>query len=326
MNSIVVLGEGAWASAIGQLLALNGHRVTLWCYYPEVARELQTNRTNSWYMPDVTFSELINATHSISDALQAAELVFLAIPVQYIRRVLEHAKPYVSNRQRWVSLSKGIEQQSLLFPTDLITQILQLSTAPAVISGPTFAREVIACKPTIGVLAAQDIHCANQIYELCHNDWFTLETTTDFSGVQICGAFKNSIALAMGMLEGAGYAQNIRASLLTHGLTEMGTLVSALGGMRDTVYGLAGVGDLMLTAYGNLSKNVTVGRLIGAGTSVHEVLATTRMVPEGINTIRAMHQLQKQKSLSLPVSTLIYEVVSGTKTVAQMVSALLAMS
>lgn len=306
---IAVLGDGAWGTAVATVLAYNGHTVKLWCYSDAVSCDIVTNRCNSRYLPDIQLADSIIPVTSMTDAFADADIIFEAIPVQYMRMVLEYAKPFYNPAQRWVVLSKGIETGTLLLPTQMLDEIFADSVTAAVVSGPSFAYELARQKPTAVVAASQDIDFANQVAELLATPYLHVSTSTDMVGVALCGAYKNVIALLAGYLEGTGMGANLQAWAITKGLREMARLVEHAGGTSETVYGLSGLGDLLLTATGQLSKNRICGTLLGNGKTLSEILAATGFVPEGINTVQSLNSYAAQKNISLPLCQTLYKVI-----------------
>ncbi len=311
---IAMLAEGAWGTAIATLLAYNGHEVKLWCFHAEVAEEINRVHENKRFLPGIPLDKSIIATSSIDEAACDAEWVFEAIPVKFLRQTVAQAKECFKPNQKWVVLSKGIEQETLLFPTDIIADVLGNDVSLSVLAGPSFARDVAKRKITAVTVAASDCDHARDLQKIVANEYFRPYLSTDMIGVQAGAALKNVITLGIGMLEGAGYTDNTKAFLLTRGLHEMAQLAVRLGGKQETIYGLAGVGDLALTSRGDLSKNLQVGRRFGAGESLDMILEETGYIPEGINTVQSVHQLVETNNLSLPICDGIYRVIfSGVR-------------
>lgn len=323
MKQIGMIGEGAWGTAVATLLAHNGYTVKIWCHDTSVVDQINNNHENSRYLPGITLDKKISATDSLEDAIYESEWVFEAIPVQYLREVLKEAAQFCRPNQHWVVLSKGIERDSLLLPTQIIQDTFDTLVQLSICAGPSFALDVANKQITAVALAAADCHEGRALQQIMASDYFRPYTTTDVIGVQASAALKNVITLAVGILEGAGYTDNPQAFILSRGLQEMSKLVDALGGRQDTVYGLSGVGDLWLTASGDLSRNLQVGRRIGAGESVDEIIAQTGYTPEGLNTVQAVRELIEQKNLSLPVCSGIYEIIYSGKSVTQFLTDLM---
>lgn len=299
-KSITILGAGAWGTAIAHLLATNGHEVTVWCHEPELTEEINQNHTNSFYLPDVELPYNIRATASMQEAFDGAHIIFEAVPVKYLRTVLEHARGFVNKDQIWVILSKGIEQESFLVPSQILDEVMNFSVKKVAVCGPSFARDLVEAVPT-GVIVASDYeHLAQVISSVLINNYFSCTLSGDLLGVQLAAALKNVFALTIGIAFGTQARDNTVALLFTRALAEMGKVVQAFGGQQETVYSLAGVGDLVLTCYGSLSKNFTLGKLLGQGTLLQDI-SSEGVFPEGINTIQSLIQLAEKKSLKLPI-------------------------
>jgi glycerol-3-phosphate dehydrogenase (NAD(P)+) len=306
---VTVLGDGAWGTAVARLLVEKGYQVTLWCHNEEVAHALCTTGYNMHYLPHF-LCEGIHVTTSLQEALTDARWVFEAIPVAYMRSVLEQAQPYYSSGQIWVVLSKGIEQDTLLLPSFIIQDVFKTLVPTVIVSGPSYAHDLADKKPTGVVVAASNHALANSCAQMIATEYLTTERSSDMVGVQLCAALKNIIALGIGMLDGAGYTDNTKALLLTRGIQEIEYLVKKLGGESKTVYGLAGIGDLVLTALGSLSKNGAVGKQLGSGQSLEDVIRSRYgVMPEGINTVVAVQQLAHKHALELPVCTALHDVI-----------------
>ena len=315
MKTIGILGEGAWGTAVATVLSHNGHTVKLWCYNKELVAEINRTHFNKRYLPGVQLSERIQAVAKIGEAVGDIDWIFEAIPVTHLRSVLEQARHCYDKRQTWVILSKGIEQETLLFPTGILDEVFKTTVNQMVFAGPSFAQEVAKQQITAVTLAAPDCEKGEQLQKLLANDYFRPYVSTDMIGVQVGAAVKNVITLGVGMLAGAGYTDNPQAFILTRGLHEIVELSRALGGRQETVYGLSGVGDLVLTAMGSLSRNREVGVRLGKGEALDSILEETGSIPEGINTVKAVYQLMQQQQLDLPICAGIYDIIFKEKTV-----------
>ncbi|TET06428.1 NAD(P)-dependent glycerol-3-phosphate dehydrogenase [Candidatus Dependentiae bacterium] len=315
MKPIAILGEGAWGTAVATVLANNGYTVNLWCHDPEVAQTIKKSSFNKKYMPDVKLPQTIIPMERIEEVIADVEWVFEAIPVKYLRSVLEQAKPFVTSNQIWVVLSKGIEQETLLLPMQLFDDVFEISVDKAVCLGPSFAHGVVCKEVTAVVVAASDKKVCSRLKNILANEYFRPYESSDMIGVQVGAALKNVIALGIGILEGAGYGENTKAFVLTKGLHDMVTCAQAVGGEKETIYGLAGVGDLVLTCTGGFSRNVMVGKYFGQGQSIEEIIAKTGVIPEGVNTVKSIYQLAQKHGLRLPVCEGIYDMIFGEKPV-----------
>jgi len=309
MSTVAVLGEGAWGTAISTLLVSNGHTVFLWCHDPKVQETIEATRVNERYLPGIHLSKKIIPVVNINEAIMQGTIVFETTPIKYLRSVLTKIPAQDVANKPWVVLSKGIEKESLLVGSEILRDVLGKDIEYSVCFGPSFAHE-LAQKHYTGVMVASDEpNRAQKIQEVLENSYFKTFYCSDPYGVQLCGALKNVIALCIGMLAGAGYGQNTGAFIITRGLQEMAVLVEAYGGKKETVYDLAGMGDLILTALSKQSRNFQTGYLLGQGKKLSTILQETGMIPEGINTLESVRQLMQQKQLVLPILSGTYEVI-----------------
>ncbi len=310
MSGITILGEGAWGTAIATVLAYNGHRVKLWCYSHQHAEAISTTGYNTRYLPEIKLSPLIIPTADLAEALIGASWIFEAIPVQYLRSILDRCVPYYCPTVPWVVLSKGIENGTYLVPTQIIEQVFTTAAPPCIVlSGPSFARDVARGQTTGVIIASHSIEYAQCLQQLIENSYFRTFMHADVQGVQLAGAVKNVIALGMGILEGAGYSESTRAFFLMRALEEMQLLLAVFGGPCATVYSLAGLGDLMLTATSKQSRNTIVGKLLGTGMPLAQVLEQTGAIPEGVNTLVSLIQYASQHGLTIPLYKSIYNFI-----------------
>ncbi|MBM3886884.1 NAD(P)H-dependent glycerol-3-phosphate dehydrogenase [Candidatus Dependentiae bacterium] len=294
-----VLGGGAWGCAIASLLANRGYDVVLWCREQEIADEINNHHTNSVYLAGLKLPASVKATTDLREAAQHADLVFEAIPVAFLRSVLQAFKHY-HNNHRWVILSKGIEQHSFALPSQILEDILK-PKAIGVLVGPTFARDLVEKQFSAAVFASLDEAFVNELRATLPTYYFALFPSRDVIGVQVAGAIKNVLALAVGIAKGAGCKDNTIAYLLTLGMEEMAQVLSFFCGDRLTMYGLAGLGDMLLTCTGGLSKNQRAGYLLGQGKTLHDVLAELKTLPEGINTAQSLAVLMEREKLFFPI-------------------------
>ncbi|MCL4820847.1 MAG: NAD(P)-dependent glycerol-3-phosphate dehydrogenase [Vicinamibacteria bacterium] len=294
-----VLGGGAWGTALAAQFARAGHAVGLWLREPEIAAELRDRRTNSLYLGDVVLPEGLAPTLDLAAALAGAEAVIVAIPSQYARGVYAQAVPHLAAGAVLVSATKGFELDTLLRMTEVAA-----AEAPgrplAVLSGPSFAVEVAHGLPTAVVVASADRAAAEAIQRAISTRSFRAYTSDDVVGVELAGALKNVVAIAAGILDGLGYGHNTTAALITRGLAEIARLVAARGGRADTVAGLAGLGDLVLTCTGALSRNRRLGQALGAGRSLAEA-QEPHQVAEGVRTTLAACAMALESGVELPI-------------------------
>lgn len=318
LKTVCIIGEGAWGTAVATLLVQNGYTVKLWCHDPNVADAISKKRENNRYLPGILLDEKIQPTTDLTQATCDVRWVFEAIPVTFLRPVLQEAKACFSPDQVWVVLSKGIEQETLLLPTQMIDEIFGPDTQKAVFAGPSFAQEVATKQITAVSIAATDCDIGLQLQGILANDYFRPYITTDMIGVQVGAALKNIITLGIGLLDGAGYNDNAKAFFLTRGLHEMAQCAQALGGKQETIYGLSGVGDLVLTSMGKLSRNLAIGRQLGKGQILDEILQETGYISEGINSVKSVCQLGKKLSLDLFICNSIYHIIFEQQSIATM--------
>ncbi len=309
MKKVAVIGEGAWGTAIASVLTYNGIKVNLWCYHEDVVESITTSRENKRFKPGYQLSSLIQPTTDLGQALDEVTWVFEAIPVQYLRSILMQSQPFYNEKQRWVILSKGIEQGTLLFPSQMMQEVFGNEINVCALLGPSYADDLMQQQITAVSLAAATCERGSELQRLVANNYFRPYVTTDLIGVQLGGALKNVLALAIGMMDGAGYGDNAKMFLLTRGLHEMVKLARAIGALQETMYGLSGVGDLVLTAMGSKSRNREVGKRLGLGQSLDDILKQTGYIPEGINTVKSIAQLSKHYNLELPILQGIYEII-----------------
>ncbi|MDX1645708.1 MAG: NAD(P)H-dependent glycerol-3-phosphate dehydrogenase [Longimicrobiales bacterium] len=307
---VTILGAGSWGTALSKVLAEKGHSVALWSYEDEVAAAINRRRENP-YLEGVTLPAGIDAHSDVASALDDAELVVSVSPSQFVRAVMDAAAPHVPAGAVVVSASKGIELGSLQRMDEVIRA--SLGQAPmerfCVLSGPSFAREVADREPTAVVVASADRDARLWVQGLFQTPWFRVYTNPDVVGVELGGALKNVIALAAGMTAGLGYGHNTTAALITRGLAEITRLGVAMGASQASFYGLAGMGDLVLTCTGGLSRNRTVGYRLGQGESLDDILSEMTAVAEGVKTASAVHQLAGAHGVEMPIAEQVYAIV-----------------
>lgn len=325
VSRVSVLGAGAWGTALARLLTENGHRVVLWTWQEEHARALREHRENREFLPGAALPEGLEPTADLAQAVVGAEWIVVVVPSHAVRGTLERARAHAAPETRWVCASKGIEDGTLLLMSDVLVDVLGQGSSRrcAVVSGPSFAKEVARHVPTNVVAAATDEGLANGLQQLLANEWFRVYTNGDPVGVEVGGALKNVIAIAAGACDGLGFGHNTRAALITRGIAEMARLAVAKGGQVLTLAGLAGLGDLILTCTGELSRNRTLGFALGSGKSLEEALAALPGVAEGYLTARSAHELARRHQVDLPITEAVYSVLHGGKPTAAAVRGLL---
>jgi glycerol-3-phosphate dehydrogenase (NAD(P)+) len=313
VKRLAVLGAGSWGTALAIALAPRFEDVHLWARDAGQADSLVKDRENARYLPGFVLPGQIAVSHDLEKCLAGADIVLSVVPSRYLREVMSLAVAFIEGQAPVVSATKGIEEESLLRMSQLIAETLQAPAPVAVLSGPTFAREIAAGEPAAIVIAAQELAVAEQIQRAFSTPALRFYASQDVVGVEIGAALKNVIALGAGICSGLGLGSNSVAALVTRGLAEITRLAVVLGGKERTLSGLAGLGDLVLTATGNLSRNRAVGRQLGQGRSLPEILAQTTMVAEGISTCRAAYQLGLRHRVSLPIIGKMHEVLYENK-------------
>ncbi len=303
-----VVGAGAWGTALADLLATNGCDVRLWAFERDVADAISERHENPRFLPGVQLAPTVGATSVLSDAVADAALVVLAVPSAHLRGVARAAASSVGRRATLAVATKGIEQETLALMTDVVEA--EVPGRPVVaVSGPSFAVEVAARQPTAVVAASRDVVAAQQIQETLSSQAFRVYTHDDVIGVELGGSLKNVMAVATGIAEGVGLGFNSRAALITRGLAEMTRLGIALGGQAATFAGLAGVGDLVLTCTGALSRNRAVGLAIGRGATLEQALAGKETVAEGVATARSARELAHREGVEMPIVETVHRVL-----------------
>lgn len=322
MNAAVI-GAGSWGTTLADLLARNGHRVRLWAREPEVVASITDRRENEMFLPDAPLAGTLEARATIPETLNEAELVVSAPPSHAVRTLAAGvAEGLGSRRVPIVSVSKGLEPDTHRLLSDVLETALP-GCPIVVLSGPTFAREVYERHPTALVAASRDAAAARAVQATFSNAYFRVYTSEDVVGVQLGGALKNVIALAAGMLVGLGFGHNAQAALITRGLAEISRLGARMGADPLTFAGLAGLGDLVLTATGELSRNRTLGVELGRGRGLEELLAERRTVAEGVKTARTAVELAEREGVELPIAAEVARILFEGKSPRQAITDLM---
>lgn len=309
--TIGVVGAGSWGTALANHIALKKYEVHLWVYETEVKEQIETKRRNLIFLPDAELSKNIIPTNDIKEAVENKDLVLVVVPSHVMRETAGIMKPYVNQNSILVSASKGIENSSHLTMLGVLKDVLPFVPEDnmAVLSGPSFAKEVALRKPTVVSVASKSSHCAKVVQHVFASPSFRVYTNDDPAGVEVGGAIKNIIAIAAGISDGLDLGLNTRAALITRGLTEMKRLGACFGANPHTFAGLSGVGDLMLTCTGSLSRNHTLGVQLGQGKSLDDILKEMRMVAEGVKTTRSVYNLSKNLGIELPICNEVYRIL-----------------
>lgn len=321
VKPIGVIGAGGWGIALAKLLADKGERVTLWCHGADSYRELQENRESRAYLPGIIVPPGVRITRSIEDSVIDHAVIVCAVPSYAVREVMARAASHVSSQTRVLCCTKGLEEQSLNTMAEVLAEIFGQphKGAHAFLSGPTFAVEVARGMPAAATVAAYSEDIARHIQETLSTQHFRVYTSKDVVGVQMGGVIKNIIAIAAGISDGLGLGHNARAALITRGLAEMTRLAVRMGADPMTLAGLPGLGDLVLTCAGDLSRNRRVGVQIAQGKSVNEISQGTRMVAEGIRNTRSVYLLASRLGVETPIVEQMYNVIYQDKNPSQAV-------
>jgi glycerol-3-phosphate dehydrogenase (NAD(P)+) len=310
---IAVIGAGGWGTALAKVLSENEHEAVLWCREEEVRRSIDERRENVRFLPGIPLPASLRVTGNLAEATRGSETLLLAVPSPYMRSVLSELAPMVRGAATVVSATKGLEETTHFRMSEVISQTLE-GVAPVVLSGPTFAREVALGEPTALVAASASLERAKEIQARFSTPGFRIYTNDDVLGVELGGALKNVIALAAGVATGLGLGHNPRAALMTRGLAEIARLVEAMGGRRETLFGLAGMGDLVLTCTGHLSRNRHVGIELGKGRSLGDVLGRMDQVAEGVRTTHAAMALSREHGVEMPIVFQMERLLRGETT------------
>ena len=320
---IAVIGGGAWGTALADLLARKGDDVTLWAREPEVVESVNQRHVNDMFLPGSPLGSTLRATRELAAAVRSTEVIVSAAPSHAVRPVMTQVARSLTGAPLVVSVSKGLDPDKLERPSTVLSEVLPSGTPIAVLSGPSFALEVYQRQPTAVVAAAAEHATAERAQRIFSTPYFRVYSHTDVIGVELGGALKNVIALAAGILDGLGLGFNTRAALITRGLAEITRLGVALGAQPMTFAGLAGLGDLILTATGALSRNRGLGVALGQGQSVAQALARTQAVVEGVNTARTAVALGERHGVDLPIAREVANVLFQNKPPRQAVADLM---
>jgi glycerol-3-phosphate dehydrogenase (NAD(P)+) len=313
MSRIAILGGGSWGTGLAVVLSYSRrkHDIRLWVRDPELADSIESQRENKKYLPEIPVPGCVRASTDLGEVLQEAQIVILAVPSAHARGVLVQALYSIARDAVIVSATKGLEPATHLRMSQLITQIINARFVPclAALSGPSFALETAAGQPTAVVISSADAALAAFLQEEFSGPTFRLYTNDDVLAVELAGAMKNVMAIAAGACQGLGLGSNSLAALITRSLAEMTRLAVALGGKRQTLSGLAGMGDLILTCYGALSRNRHVGFELGQGRALQDILAGMTMVAEGVGTTAALLALARENHIELPISEQVHSIL-----------------
>jgi glycerol-3-phosphate dehydrogenase (NAD(P)+) len=334
MSEIAIIGAGAWGTGIAIVLGRKGtHRVRLWAHEADVCESITQNRVNEKFLPGRHIPDSVTASNDLAATLQGAQIVVSVMPSQHCRALFERMRPLIPPRSLIVSATKGLEENSLQRMTEIITQVLKRDdedgSAPAVgaLSGPSFAQEVARGDPTAITIASQDAALLRTVQQEFSDASFRVYTNGDVTGVELGGALKNIVAIAAGISDGLGFGHNSVAALITRGLAEMTRLVVACGGRAETMAGLAGLGDLVLTCTGGLSRNRSVGVELGRGHKLPDIIAGMHgMVAEGVFTTTAAVGLAHAQGVEMPITEQMHAILHHGKSPREAIQELMSRS
>ncbi|MDH3268670.1 MAG: NAD(P)H-dependent glycerol-3-phosphate dehydrogenase [Ignavibacteria bacterium] len=312
---ISVLGAGGWGTTLAILLHYNGHNVTLWEYKKSYARHLLKKRINTDYLPGIKIPKEILITSDIEESADDKNLIVMAVPSQFLRGVIDKINYKSIEDAIFVSVSKGIENKSLMTMSQMIKDVFPNinKNQIGVISGPSHAEEVSKRIPTAVVAASSDIETSKAIQAAFMTSYFRVYASTDILGVELGGAFKNIIAIGAGIIDGAGFGDNTKAAIMTRGVAEISRLGLAMGSRPETFAGLSGMGDLIVTCMSKHSRNRYVGEQIGKGKKLKQILKSMEQVAEGIETTRSAKQLAAKKRIDTPITNEVYKILFEDK-------------
>lgn len=319
---IGVLGAGSWGTALAKLLAENGHDVEIWAFEKDLVTEINTRHENELYLPGFRLPDHLRATHDIHEAVRDKDLILSVPPSHVVRNVISQVAQEIPVGVPIVSASKGIENDTLMLVSDIMEDVLPMHCHPYLcyLSGPSFAKEVAGRKPTAVTVASYNHKLATHVQKIFSNEFFRVYTSSDVPGVEIGGAIKNVIAIASGAITAMDLGHNASSGMITRGLNEITRAAVRLGANPLTLSGLAGMGDLVLTCTGGLSRNRTLGYQLGQGRKIEEILSDMNMVAEGVKTSLSVYQLAKKLEVEMPICEQVYYVLHEGKDVREAVA------
>ncbi len=307
---ITVIGDGGMGTVCAVMLAENGQDVTMWSAFADQAADLNRDRENRRFLPGCRFPDNLRVTADGAEALADVSLIISAVPTQYMRSVWQGLKPHCQDGLRICSVAKGIENGTILRPTEILADVLgEKLAAVAALSGPSIAPEIAAGLPASVAVASESEELARTVQELIARPYFRVYTNSDLVGVELAGATKNVIAIAAGMIDGMKFGDNAKAALVTRGLAEITRLGLAAGAKAETFAGLAGIGDLVTTCISPVGRNRSFGQALGSGKSVDEILAETQAVVEGVATTRSLVELANKLKVDMPITQSICSIL-----------------
>lgn len=325
-QQIAVIGAGSWGTALTKLVSDKGVRVRLWGHRREHVEKIRREKENSTYLPGVVLNENVEVFEDLQEAVKDLNTILMVVPSHVYRLVFEKIVPFLENKVTIISATKGIENETLLTMTQVMAEVLEKTDKTAnlaVLSGPSFAKEVARQTPTAVTVAAHDKEVVRQIQQIFYNERFRVYGSRDVIGLELGGALKNIIAIAAGICDGLGFGTNTRAALITRGLAEITRLGVKMGADPLTFSGLGGLGDLVLTCTGELSRNRTVGFKLGQGKKLAVILDEMEMVAEGVKTTKSAWALARKQKVEMPILEQIYQVLYRDKSCEDAVHSLL---
>jgi glycerol-3-phosphate dehydrogenase (NAD(P)+) len=314
MDKILVVGGGSWGTAFANYLSRNSRRIKLWLREEEIIGAIKNTRENPVFLPGIKLSGNLLPVANLEEEAEAADILIFAVPSKFIRRIFERLKG-IAEAKTIVNLTKGFESASLKTISQLAAEVSgeDILRSWVTISGPSFARELAQNHPTAVAAASKNEKVAQKIQHEFSSETLRIYRTDDLVGIEVGGSMKNVMAIASGIVNGSGYGYNTTASLVTRGSVEIARIGHKLGARRETFWGLAGIGDLMLTCFGSLSRNFQLGVKIARGQSLETIEKTTQMVAEGVETTRAMKDLSDRLGIEMPITTQVHEVLFNRK-------------
>ena len=322
IKKIAVIGGGSWGTAVANLIARNGFEVNLWCYEKEVVDNIKEFAINKQYLPDIKLDKKIVPKLSLKDSIKDVVIVFEAVPVKFLRGTFKNLKSYVTKNQRFVVLSKGVENETLFLPSNIIKDVLNYENIFAVVGGPNPAKELAEKNLMGATVASKDKNFAEQISKILSNDYFRAEISDDVIGTQVGGALKNVIAIFLGILSASGFKDSTISYFLAKGFAEIATISNFYEGEKETVYGLSGFGDLFLAVMGS-SRNFMLGKSIASGNSLNEISRDFGILPEGVNTAKSIYALIIKENLNTPVCKGVYQILFEEQSIKSVIESIL---
>lgn len=312
-SRVTVLGDGGWGTALAVVNARRKNDVLLWSAFPDYAKILQEKRENVKFLPGVPLAPEIRITANLEEAVAHGDIIVLAIPTQFLRNVLHKLKPLSIKNKILVSVAKGIEKKTCLRPSEIVTSILGEDAKIVVLSGPSHAEEVARNIPTLVVTASKNQNDARTVQQAFIDTYFRIYVQPDVVGVELGGALKNVVAIAAGVCDGLKFGDNTKSGLISRGLFEMSRLGMKLGANPNTFFGLSGLGDLVTTCFSKHGRNLRVGRELGEGKKIKDILAGMEMVAEGVDSAESVKQLCDKVNVELPIVSEVYQVLFENK-------------